>query len=412
MAGPSKGTEAARKAAQTHFTQSEQRDKVIKQEIEKERAASAAKTAQVEGAAAGQGSGRKGRGGEAQGGSPQDGRAGTEAQADYAFLRPARRRVSRNGRGHIGHASVPALAMKRAPQLAYTGRASNWGSPVRPRFSPFRCLRSWAAPHSRKRDSTIQPAAMPSAIAAPRDVAYPGTMRLHVDATDTERHIFRVRQTIPVAGRGTDDAALPALASRHARAHGAHRAARRPHHPRGRDAARLDARCVDGFAFHVTVPNATPALEIEFQILTAVDSAQGRIVMTDEMLNLQWNAVALYPAGYFASRIPVEASVRLPEGWQFGVALETASTHGRRHHVQDRAVRSARRLADVRRALLQAVRARPHRELRRCFSMSSPTARSCSRPSPSISRRTARSSIRRTNCSAAITTTATISCWR
>jgi len=47
MAGPSKGSDAARKAAQTHFTQSEQRDKAIKQEIEKERAASAAKTAKL-----------------------------------------------------------------------------------------------------------------------------------------------------------------------------------------------------------------------------------------------------------------------------------------------------------------------------------------------------------------------------
>ena len=47
MAGPPKPTDAARKAAQTHFTQSEQRDKLIKQEIEKERAASAAKTARL-----------------------------------------------------------------------------------------------------------------------------------------------------------------------------------------------------------------------------------------------------------------------------------------------------------------------------------------------------------------------------
>jgi hypothetical protein len=47
MAGPTKPTDAARKAAQTHFTQSEQRDKAIKQEIEKERAASAAKTARL-----------------------------------------------------------------------------------------------------------------------------------------------------------------------------------------------------------------------------------------------------------------------------------------------------------------------------------------------------------------------------
>jgi len=47
MAGPAKTNDAARKAAQTHFTQSEQRDKAIKQEIEKERAASAAKTARL-----------------------------------------------------------------------------------------------------------------------------------------------------------------------------------------------------------------------------------------------------------------------------------------------------------------------------------------------------------------------------
>jgi predicted metalloprotease with PDZ domain len=176
--------------------------------------------------------------------------------------------------------------------------------------------------------ATIQPAAMPAAIAAPRDVAYPGTMRLHVDATDTVRHIYRVRQTIPIAAAGPMTLLFPRwLPGTHA--------------PTGRieqlagltiraGATRLEwtRDAVDGFAFHVTAPNATPALEIEFQILTAVESSQGRIVMTDEMLNLQWNAVALYPAGYFTSRIPVEASVKLPEGWQFGVALETASTAG------------------------------------------------------------------------------------
>jgi hypothetical protein len=47
MAGPPKPNDAARKAAQTHFTSSDQRDKAIKQEIEKERAASAAKTARL-----------------------------------------------------------------------------------------------------------------------------------------------------------------------------------------------------------------------------------------------------------------------------------------------------------------------------------------------------------------------------
>jgi len=47
MVTPPKSTDAARKTAQNHFTQSEQRDKLVKQEIEKARAASAAKTARL-----------------------------------------------------------------------------------------------------------------------------------------------------------------------------------------------------------------------------------------------------------------------------------------------------------------------------------------------------------------------------
>src|SRR5579863_5208476 len=45
-----------------------------------------------------------------------------------------------------------------------------------------------------------QPTPMPAAIAAPRDTPYPGDIRLSVDATDLERHIFSVRETIPVSG--------------------------------------------------------------------------------------------------------------------------------------------------------------------------------------------------------------------
>jgi predicted metalloprotease with PDZ domain len=50
--------------------------------------------------------------------------------------------------------------------------------------------------------------------------------------------------------------------------------------------------------------------------------------MTPDVLSLEWIALALYPAAYFARQIPVTASVRLPEGWQFATALETASTDG------------------------------------------------------------------------------------
>jgi predicted metalloprotease with PDZ domain len=80
---------------------------------------------------------------------------------------------------------------------------------------------------------------------------------------------------------------------------------------------------VQVFAFHVTPPAGATRLEVEFQYLSPTAADQGRVVMTPEMLNAQWIALAMYPAGYFTRRIPVEASIRLPAGWGYGTALET-----------------------------------------------------------------------------------------
>src|SRR5690606_7127120 len=47
--------------------------------------------------------------------------------------------------------------------------------------------------------------ALPSALApipAAKDEAYPGVIKLHVDATDIDRRLIQVRQTIPVSGPG------------------------------------------------------------------------------------------------------------------------------------------------------------------------------------------------------------------
>src|SRR5439155_22559299 len=45
-----------------------------------------------------------------------------------------------------------------------------------------------------------QPLPMPPPIASPRDTPYPGNLRLRVDATDLQRRLFNVHETIP--GRG------------------------------------------------------------------------------------------------------------------------------------------------------------------------------------------------------------------
>ena len=168
-----------------------------------------------------------------------------------------------------------------------------------------------------------QPYPTPPATAAPQDLAYPGgPLVIEVDATDTERRIVRVRETVPVAGAGPITLLYPQwLPGNHA--------------PRGplEKLAGLVIRAggkvvpwlrdpVDVFAFHVDTPSGARALEIEFQYLSPTAGDQGRVTMTPEMLNLQWNTLVLYPAGYFSRRVQVETSVRLPQGWAYATALE------------------------------------------------------------------------------------------
>src|SRR3546814_6134698 len=73
---------------------------------------------------------------------------------------------------------------------------------------------------------------------------------------------------------------------------------------------------------------------MQYQYLTPTDRGQGRVVMTPNMLNLQWNAVVLYPAGHYASRIRYAASVKYPAGFQAASALDVASRAGGTVHYQ------------------------------------------------------------------------------
>jgi len=172
-------------------------------------------------------------------------------------------------------------------------------------------------------------AATPPPPPAPRDAPYPaGPLRLEVDATDLDRRIFRVRETIPLAGPGPVTLLYPNwLPGNHA--------------PRGElkllgglviraggEALPWTRDPLDVFALRVTPPPGARALEVEFQFLSPTAPDQGRVVMTPEMLNAQWVALTLYPAGYYVRRITVEASIRLPAGWGYATALETAARQG------------------------------------------------------------------------------------
>ena len=162
----------------------------------------------------------------------------------------------------------------------------------------------------------------------PQDIDYPGTLKIHVDATDIGRRIFNVREIIPVKPGSSFYLLYPAwIPGNHSPSGPIDKVAGLVIKANGQTIPwQRDKYNV--FAFHVEVPAGADSLDVQFQFLSAQDRDQGPIIMTPEMLDLSWNKVSLYPAGYDANRIKTIPSVTLPGGWKFGSALEVASTDG------------------------------------------------------------------------------------
>jgi len=184
------------------------------------------------------------------------------------------------------------------------------------------CLAGAAAaqlvpPLNSKPDAYAKPTRVPAA----RDIPYPGTVQLTVDATDVARGIFRIRERVPVTGTGDLVLLYPKWVPG-------------GHSPRGDiknvTGIRVSANGqplkwmrdpLDVYAFHVPVPEGVPAVDVEFQYVSATAENQGRTVMTPDMSSIQWLSLSMYPAGYYVRQIPVQASVVVPAGWKVATAL-------------------------------------------------------------------------------------------
>lgn len=176
--------------------------------------------------------------------------------------------------------------------------------------------------------SMISTLAFAQSIPSAKDAAFPGTMTLQVDATDIDRAIFDVRQTIPVAASGPMVLLFPEwIPGSHADRGEIEKLAGLVIKAGGKTIDwRRDATNV--YAFHLTVPAGVRQLDVSFKFLSATERDQGRVVVTPDMMNLQWQSVSLYPTGWFTRRIPVSASVTWPAGWKAATALRPAGTTG------------------------------------------------------------------------------------
>jgi predicted metalloprotease with PDZ domain len=164
-------------------------------------------------------------------------------------------------------------------------------------------------------------------IAAPQDKPFPGVIQLSIDATDLDRKIVKVHETIPVEpgemtllypkwlpGTHAPEGAIDRLAGLEIRA--------------GGEKVSWIRDTVDVYAFHLTVPRGASSLDVDFQYLSPVDDAVGDPEITSSMMYLEPIALSLYPAGYFVRQIQVAPEITLPPGWQFASALDGATATG------------------------------------------------------------------------------------
>ena len=168
----------------------------------------------------------------------------------------------------------------------------------------------------------------PVPIAPPQDVAYPGTLRLEVDATDAIRGIHRIHETIPVRGMKQLTLLFPQWIPGD------------PVPPNVLDQVaglvfkvggkRLPWRRdpVEQAAFHVDLPQGAQEVDVDFEFLFPASSAIGPVLSTPTMVDLQWQSHVLYPAGYYSRRIQIDPAVTLPHGWQFASSLDGATRVG------------------------------------------------------------------------------------
>lgn len=174
-----------------------------------------------------------------------------------------------------------------------------------------------------------QPLPAAAAIAAPVDRPYPGEIQLAIDATDLDRRIVHVTETLSGVRADTVLFYPKWLPANHSttgpldRFAGLRVTANGVAVPWTRDP-------VDMYAFHLRLAPGIQTIEVAFDYLSPTSGRVDPIEMSRDLMMLDLINLVVYPSGYYTRQIPVTASLRLPDGWQYATALEAAGTdaHG------------------------------------------------------------------------------------
>ncbi len=148
------------------------------------------------------------------------------------------------------------------------------------------------------------------------------SISLNVDATGTQQKFLRISEVIPVEagpltlyypkwipGEHGPDGPISGLTGLKFEADG-------KTIPWKRD-------LLDVFTFHVEIPAGVNSLHASYDFIEPEGYSA-----TDKLMVLEWNDVALYPAGTPVGKLTYEAKITLPDGWKFGTPLAIENQTG------------------------------------------------------------------------------------
>ena len=154
------------------------------------------------------------------------------------------------------------------------------------------------------------------------------TIHLHVDLTDAPRNIYHAHLQFPVHA-GEMALVFPKWIPGNHRPSGPITALTGIRMEAGGHAVAWQRDDVDMYQFHVNVPAGADTLEVSLDAITTQDSAGGGgPAASSNLLDLNWNAVVLYPKDTRSDDITFVPSVTLPVGWKFATALPGARANG------------------------------------------------------------------------------------
>jgi len=171
-----------------------------------------------------------------------------------------------------------------------------------------------------------QPVPMPPPIVAPVDQPYAGPIQLDVDLTNVRNRVAHVRETIPLPPKAKELVLLYPewIPGAHSPVGTISRIAGIMTSVDGKHVQWIRDQ-INVYAFHVPLGAGARTVDVQFDYLSPIKSAEGRIEWSDAIVDLAWNEVVMYPAGFFSRDIPFDVTVKLPQGWKYATALETAS---------------------------------------------------------------------------------------